>query len=215
MIGSSGHAKVIIDIVEKEKKFQIVGILDRFRSPGEETLGYKILGSEDNLPDLISQYAIDGIIIAIGDNFTRSKVVYQVAELCPEIEFITTIHPRATIARDVSIGHGSVIMAGVTINSCCSIGKFCILNTHSTLDHDSTIEDFVSLAPHSATGGNCHIEKFSSICIGAILIHGIRVGEHSVIGAGATVLNDIAAYTISFGTPAKFIRERKPGEKYL
>ena len=215
MIGSSGHAKVIIDIVERERKFQIVGILDRFRSPGEKTLGYKILENKNNLPDLISQYSIEGIVIAIGDNFIRSKEASQVAELCPELEFITTIHPSANIARDVSIGHGSVIMAGASINSCCTIGNFCILNTHSSLDHDSTIEDFVSLAPHSATGGNCHIERFTSIGIGATLIHGIRIGEHSVIGAGSTVLNDIAAHAVSFGTPAKYIRDRKPGEEYL
>ncbi|MEA3416880.1 MAG: hypothetical protein U9R02_12120 [Thermodesulfobacteriota bacterium] len=31
VVGSSGHAKVIIDIVEKEEKFNIVGLLDAFK----------------------------------------------------------------------------------------------------------------------------------------------------------------------------------------
>ena len=39
IIGSSGHAKVIIDIVQQEGKYNIVGLVDRFRNIGEQTLG--------------------------------------------------------------------------------------------------------------------------------------------------------------------------------
>ena len=44
---------------------------------------------------------------------------------------------------------------------------------------------------------------------------GIEIGEHSVIGAGSTVLNNISNNVVAFGTPAKKIRERNRGEKYL
>ena len=48
IVGSSGHARVIIDIVQQEKKFNIVGLLDRFRNVGEHVLGYPILGNCKN-----------------------------------------------------------------------------------------------------------------------------------------------------------------------
>jgi sugar O-acyltransferase (sialic acid O-acetyltransferase NeuD family) len=215
IIGSSGHARVVVDIIEKEGKYQLLGILDRFRTQGEETLGYPILGTEEDLPQLIEHHSVGGILIAVGDNFTRSHIARHVNELCPSLEFITTIHPSANLGRGVSIGDGSVIMAGVSVNPCCTIGNFCILNTHSSLDHESTMEDFASLAPHAATGGNCFIGAHSAIGIGAVLIHGIRIGEHSLIGAGSTVLNPVDPYSIAYGTPAKVIRCRKAGEKYL
>ena len=42
-----------------------------------------------------------------------------------------------------------------------------------------------------------------------------RIGEHTVVGAGSTVMNDIPAYTISYGTPCKIIKKRRQGDKYF
>ena len=69
IVGSSGHAKVIIDIIEKEGKFNIVGLLDAFKEIGESAFGYKILGEEKNLPELIKKYQLLGCIIG---NFSKS-----------------------------------------------------------------------------------------------------------------------------------------------
>jgi acetyltransferase-like isoleucine patch superfamily enzyme len=88
-------------------------------------------------------------------------------------------------------------MAGVTVNPCCSIGRFCILNTNASLDHDSSMNDFSSLAPRVATGGNCKIGACSAICIGATLVHGVSIGEHTVVGAGSTVLGDIESHQLA------------------
>jgi len=215
IIGSSGHAKVVIDIVRKEGKFNIVGLLDKFRSVGDQTLGYPILGKEEDLPNLIRVHCLKGAIIAIGDNFTRSKVASRIKTISPELPFVRAIHPTASIANEVVIEEGTVVMAGVSINPCTSIGRFCILNTHSSLDHDSVLADFASLAPGATTGGNCQIGEYSAISIGAILIHGITIGAHSVVGAGSLVIKSIESFVVAYGAPAKVIRSRLPGDKYL
>ena len=215
LIGSSGHAKVIIDIVQQEGKYNVVGLLDRHRQVDETTLGYRILGKEEDLPALKKVYSLMGVIVAIGDNFYRSKVVALIRKICPDLPFVCAIHPKASIGTDVSIGEGTVIMAGVTINPCSSVGRFCILNTNSSLDHDSTMEDFASLAPGVTTGGNCRIGKYSALGIGATLIHDVQVGKQSVIGAGALVMKSIESFAVAYGTPAIVIRHRKPGDKYL
>lgn len=215
IIGASGHAKVIIDIVERQGKYTIVGLLDQNRKPGEEVLFYQVLGRQDDLPELMHGRGLRGILVAIGDNSTRSKVAAQVRETCPDLPFVSAIHPNASIARDVAIGEGTVIMAGAAVNPCCSIGRFCILNTNSSLDHDSTMEDYSSLAPRAATGGNCRIGTYSALGIGATLIHGVQIGEHTVIGAGATVLGHVGAFKVAYGTPAKTIRQRERHDSYL
>ncbi|WJG10424.1 acetyltransferase [Aliiglaciecola sp. LCG003] len=215
IVGSSGHAKVIIDIVQKEGKYKIAGLLDQSRSVGEETLGYPVIGKEQELPGLIKRYGIDGAIVAIGDNFVRAKVVAAIKDLCPDLPFVSTIHPNASIGTEVSIGEGTVIMAGASINPCSSIGRFCILNTNCSLDHDSILHDFASLAPGSTAGGNCHIGQYSAISIGAIVIHGIHIGEHTVIGAGSLVNKPIESFVVAYGSPALPVRSRKEGDKYL
>lgn len=215
IVGSSGHAKVVIDIVEREGRFAIAGLVDRYREAGESALGYRILGTEDDLPRLAEELHIAGAIVAIGDNFVRSQVVEQVRQLCPGLAFVTAIHPHATIGRDVSIGEGTVVAAGVVVNPCCTIGRHAILNTNASLDHDSTMGDFSSLAPRAATGGTCQIGDFAAIGIGAVLLHGISVGEHTVIGAGATVLRNVGPYCVAYGAPAREIRKRAAGDRYL
>lgn len=215
IIGASGHAKVIIDIVEKEGKHQIAGLIDRSYRENESVLGYPVIGRDEALPSLIIEHKIDGVIIAIGDNYIRSKVAEKLTQICCELKFFSAIHPTVSIAKDVLIGDGTVIMAGVSINSSCEIGCHCILNTNSSLDHDATMADFSSLAPGGTIGGNVRVGKYSAIGIGATIIHNVNIGEYTVIGAGSTVLKDTESLIVAYGSPAKMVRKRKPEDRYL
>jgi len=215
IVGSSGHAKVIIDIIEKEGKYNIVGLLDAFKEVGELAFGYKVLGEEKDLPKLINKYQLIGCIIAIGDNWIRNIVKNKIMEIDATFNFINTIHPSSVIARGVTVGSGTVIMAGAVINSNSKIGDFCIINTNASLDHDSNMSDFSSIAPGVTTGGNVSIGEFSAVSLGVNIIHGITIGKHSVIGTGSTVIKNINDHVVAYGTPAKTIRKRKEGDKYL
>lgn len=44
---------MVIDLFEKEGKYGIIGLIDPFREVGEETLGYKVLGGELDVPELL------------------------------------------------------------------------------------------------------------------------------------------------------------------
>ncbi len=215
LIGSSGHAKVIIDIVEKEGAYQIVGLIDAFRVVGEKTLNYEVLGAEGDLPRIFKEHDLKGAIVAIGDNNVRSVVASKVASICPELSFVCAVHPSAIIGKEAVIGAGTVVMAGAVVNPCCQVGRFCIVNTRSSLDHDSAMGDFSSLAPGVTTGGSCRIGRYSAISIGAVLRHGITIGDNTVVGAGSAVLKDIDAFSVAYGTPARIIRKRQQGDKYL
>jgi sugar O-acyltransferase (sialic acid O-acetyltransferase NeuD family) len=215
IIGASGHAKVVIDVVRREGRYNIAGLLDQSRRAGDEVLGCRVLGKDDDLPGLTSAHSIKGAIVAIGDNFARSSTADRAREICPGLKFVSAVHPRATIATDVSVGEGAVVMAGVVVNPGSSIGRFCILNTNSTLDHDSTMDDYSSLAPGALTGGNCRVGRYSAISIGAVLAHGVQVGEHSVIGAASLVTKPVGPFVVAYGTPAKEVRSRRPGDEYL
>jgi len=215
IVGSSGHAKVVIDIVEREGRYEIAGLLDHVRARGEQTLGYEVLGREGDLPRLLSDFGVNGAIVGIGDNYVRSQVVQRIAQLCPGLRFVSAVHPSSSIAKDVSIGEGTVIAPGVVLGPSCSIGRFCLINTQASLDHDCIMDDFSSVAPHGAVGGGCRIGAHSAISIGAVLKHGIRVGDHTIVGAGALVLSDLQSYRVAFGAPASEIRTRTPGEAYL
>ena len=74
IFGAGGHAKVIIDLVEKEGSHNILGLIDPSKKKGDDLMGYKILGQESDLPGIIANNSIKGGVIAIGDNGLRKKV---------------------------------------------------------------------------------------------------------------------------------------------
>lgn len=214
VIGASGHAKVIIEAIELSKSHHIHGLIDSFKPKGRKLFDYEILGTEDIIPDLRSNGITKGVI-AIGDNWTRFLMYKKILSLVPDFEFIKVIHPSAVISPRVKIGAGTVILPSVTINVDAEIGKHCIVNTYASFGHEGRMDDFSSLAPGVIAGGNVKIGFCSAICLGANIIQGTRIGEHSIIGAGALVLSDVGNFKLMYGVPGTVIKSIEKGEKYL
>jgi len=216
IFGASGHSSVIIDIIEKTTDYHIIGYIDNdINKQNSEFLGYKILGTQKDLISICKKYQVSKGLIAIGNNWIRELVSDLIEKEYSNFEFISIIHPSAQIAKRVKIDKGSVVMAGVVINSNVEIGKHCIINSSSVIEHNCVIKDFSSLAPGVIIGGSVNIGKSTAISIGAVIKNNINIGNCTVIGAGATVLNNINDCVVAYGTPAKFIRNRTKDEEYL
>ncbi len=213
VIGSGGHGKVILDILEKQGIYNILGTIDDNKEKGTTAWqDYKVIGNLSTIRGIQNLY---GGIIAIGDNWIRSQVAKKIISEYPNFNFVNAVHPSSSMAKDVKMGDGNVIMANTSINSSTEIGDHCIINTSSSVDHDNTLENYVTISPGAITGGNVKIGEYSTVSLGANIIHGIEIGKHTVIGAGSTVVNNIQSFVIAYGVPAKIIRERKIGERYL
>lgn len=215
IIGASGHAKVIIDILERLNQYNIIGLVDTYKSKTERLFNYNILGTEHDIPQLIKKHNVFGGIIAIGDNYTRMKLAKAINDQHTNFKFITAIHPQAIIGKNVQIDEGTCVMAGAIINADACIGKHCIINTKSSVGHDCLIKCYNSIAPGATLGGNVHIDKCSSVSINATVIENISIGKHTVIGAAALVNKNIGNFKVAYGIPAKIIKERNKSDKYL
>lgn len=215
VVGASGHARVILDILRSEDRYEIVGLIDSFKSAGTELAGFQVLGNEAFLVESFHRGNIQGAVVGIGDNSIRSRITANLSTAMPDLPFYAAVHARATVSPDSTIGPGTVVMAGAVVNPGCTIGSGCIINTNASIDHDGRMDDFSSLAPACSTGGNVSIGTHSAIGIGAILFHAINVGEHTVIGGGAVVTRDIPACSVAMGVPARVVRQREPGQRYL
>lgn len=215
LFGGGVHVKYCIDIIEKENKVNIVGITDPFLEIGTDILGYKIVGRQENLKKLVSEFKIEAGIITVGDNWTRKIIRDIIIAQIPDFEFVSAIHPSIITGSNVIIGKGTVIMAGCIISPNTKVGEFCFFASGAILEHDSIMEDFSSLSAGSVTGGKVKIRQFSAITLGVVILDRIEIGEHTVIGSGSLVTKDIPGYVIAYGSPARVIRGRAPGEKYL
>src|SRR5205085_5820024 len=123
--GASGHARLLIEAIERERKYRIVGLLDSFKKAGLTALGYDIIGSIEELPALFTRYPIDGAIIGIGDNWVRAKIARQILDVAPGLPFVSIVHPAAELSARASVGHGSIVMAGAAVNPGCVVHNHC------------------------------------------------------------------------------------------
>lgn len=215
IIGSSGHARVVIDIVEKQNKYYIIGLIDTYKAIGEEVLGYRVIGKEEDILYLSKEYKQLHMFVSIGDNFIRNKTVVKMSTMGISFPYAVLIHPSAQIGKGVKIGKGVVIMAGSIINPSSFVGDFSIINTRASVDHDCIIGEFVSIAPGATLGGGVSVGQLGVISIGATVKHGVAVGDNTIIGAGAVLLNNVGTNEVHIGVPAKFHKKRSVGEKYL
>ena len=202
IFGASGHAKVVIDIIERQGLYEIVSLFDDDLSlKGQQIYNYPVLGGKDDLLDCGLEHGI----VAIGGNRARQAVAGWLRD--KGFELITAVHPSAQLARGVKIDSGSVVMAGAIINSDSTIGQDVIINTRASIDHDCRIGDGVHIAPGTTLCGTVTVGEGTFICAGATIIPNLTIGSHVTVGAGSTVIRDVPDGVTVAGSPAKVMRQ--------
>lgn len=209
--GASGHAMVVADIVKLMDGYELVGFLDDISPERRNTLfcGFPVLGGREQLDDL-RRNGVNHIIFGFGNCEARLKL----AELVRAQGFTlaTAIHPQSIIAEEVSIGEGTVIVAGAVVNTGARIGENVIINTLASVDHECVVKDGVHICPGVHLAGRVTVGRASWLGIGVIVIDGIRIGAGTMIGAGAVVVKDIPDGVLAYGVPAKVIEELRTDE---
>lgn len=193
IIGASGHGKVIADIAVKNGYKEIVFLDD---NPNvQECAGFWVVGTLED----IDKYPDYDVIVAIGNACIRKKIQKQVGE----DRLTILIHPQSVISRRVTIGQGTVIMAGAIINSDTRIGEGCIINTGASVDHDCSIGDFVHVSVGVHIAGSVTIGNGTWIGAGATVSNNIEICSECLIGAGAVVVSNIKEKGTYIGVPVK------------
>lgn len=194
LYGASGHSLVVFDSALLAG-FNVVAFRDdapRF----SEIYERKVLCPTDEIPEV-------PCVLTIGNNSIRKKIAET-----QTLEFVTIIHPQSTIAFDVKIGQGTVVMAGVVINPQAEIGRHCIINTSSIIEHEVQIGDYVHISPGAALAGDVQVGEGTHIGINATVIQGVKIGKWCTIGAGAVIIRDVPDGATVVGNPGTIIKQQ-------
>jgi len=167
LIGGGGHCRSVIDVIELEGKYKIAGVIDKKELIGQDVLGYKVIGCDDDLAELFKKYKFAIVTVGqIQSNTLRVKLFNILKNIGYTLP--TIISPLAYLSKYATIGEGSIIMHHALVNTNAKVGKNCIINTKALIEHDAVIED------------NIHIST------GAIINGGVVVKENSFVGSNAT-----------------------------
>ena len=165
LVGGGGHCKSCIDVIEQEEKFSIAGIIDMPEKVGAKILGYPIIGTDDDLPQVAEKYR--SFLITLGQIGSAEKRISLFNLLSAlKVNFPIINSPYSYVSSHAHIGKGSIVMHGVIVNTSATIGENCILNTNSLIEHDAVVE------------AHCHIAT------GAIVNGGVSIGSGSFVGSG-------------------------------
>ncbi len=167
LIGGGGHCRSVIDVIESTKLYKIAGIVDIKEKVGQSVLGYKIIASDDSLPELFKEYKNAFITIGhIESNLLRKKLFEILKNIGFHLPVI--ISPFSYVSKYSSIDEGTIVMHHALINVNVKIGKNCIINSKALIEHDAIIED------------NCHIST------AAVINGGVVVKKDTFFGSNAT-----------------------------
>lgn len=197
ILGSGGHSKVVIDIINEINNYIIIGIFD------DNKTGYfndiPIIGKINEI--LIYKDQIDCFVIAIGNDMIRKKIYENNIDLNWE----TLIHPKSIISRKTIIECGSIVCAGAIIQTDVKIGKHCIINTSCSIDHETIINDYTSICPKATICGQVKIGSCTFIGANATVIQCLNIGNNCIVGAGSVIIRDIDDFSKVVGNPGKNI----------
>lgn len=202
LIGGGGHCKACIDVIECEGKFNIIGILDIQERKGEMVLGYPIIGSDDDIPSLVSESC--SFLITVGQIKSADirKKLYDKLKVL-NAKLATIISRKANVSKHAIIGEGTIVMHAANINVDALIGVNCIINTGSNLEHDVVIGKHCHISTYAVINGNCNIGDETFIGSGSTISNGISVLANVTVGAGSVVYNNINTTGLFAGNPLK------------
>ncbi len=188
LIGGGGHCGACIDVLEQEGRFTIAGIVDVLEKRQLKILGYPVIGSDADLPELTRVYG--NVLITLG----QIKSPHRRRELFSGLRqmgacFPVIQSPLAYVSSHAYVAEGTIVMHQAVINAGARVGLNCIINTKSLVEHDAVIED------------HCHIST------GAIVNGGVKIGSGSFLGSGAVVAESAAIPSNSFIKAHSLYRE--------
>lgn len=169
LVGGGGHCHSVIDVIELQGQYQIYGIVDTVDKKGGSVLGYPVLGTDADLPELFGKCA--NAVITVGhiqSNAARLKLFTIIKKI--GFTLPTIISPLAYVSKHARIGEGTVVMHHALINANAQVGVNCIINTKALVEHDATV------------GDNCHIST------AAVLNGAVQVDEHIFIGSNSVIV---------------------------
>ena len=184
LIGGGGHCKAVIDVIEQEGRFKIIGIVDKSELLGSKVLGYSIIGNDADLDNLAKKYKY--ALITVGQ--IKSPLLrIKLFELAENSGFILTsiISPRAYISKYAIIGRGTIIMHDALINANAQIGENCIINSKTLIEHDCVISNHCHISTNTTINGGVVVKSGCFIGSGVTTKESITITENSFVKAGS------------------------------
>lgn len=200
IIGGSGFAKEVCNLIFLENKYEIAGFIDL--TPETDYITYNenaipIIAESDFL--LNEEYKNSSVVVGVGDPLIISKIFQKYSAF----NFPNIISDNAIVGNDVILGKGNIITQGVIFTTSISIGDGNIFNLSSTIGHDVEIGNYNVINPSVNISGGVSIGNGNLFGVGSIILQYLKIIDNNVIGGASLVTKSVESKKVIVGIPGK------------
>jgi sugar O-acyltransferase (sialic acid O-acetyltransferase NeuD family) len=202
LIGGGGHCRSCIDVIEQLGTYEIMGILDLPEKVNSDIMGYRVIGTDDDIEKLSGPDT--GFLITLGQirsPIPRKKLYHRLMENSLAVPVI--ISPSACVSPHAEIGGGTIVMHQALVNAGAKIGSNCILNSQALIEHEAVIGSHCHVSTGVKVNGQAVIQDECFVGSGSVIYNNIVVAAGTIIAAGSVVRKSITEPGLYQGNPAK------------
>jgi sugar O-acyltransferase (sialic acid O-acetyltransferase NeuD family) len=193
VVGAGGLGKETLDALFARGRSPKGLVLVDDHSPMTELHGVPVRRPED---------ITEGwFVTAVADPELRSRLSARMVRhgLIPTV----VVHPRATLAHDVTPGAGSIVLANAFVSTGVHLGSHVQVQYNTTIGHDTRLGDYVTVLPGANVAGNTTLCQGVTVGSNACVLQGLEVGTGTFVGAGAVVTKRHPDGCVLTGVPAR------------
>lgn len=191
IIGHGGHAKSVVDTIERQGIYKIVGYIVPEKDNNQLREDYPIIGTDNDLERIYLQ-GVHNVAMGIGylgNSFLRLELYNKLKKI--GYKFPVIKDPASVVSDKAIIKEGVFIGKGAIINRDVEIYEMCIINTGAIIEHECLVKAFSHISVGTILCGNVCVGEFSFIGANATIIQGREISNNKIIGAGEVVRKNI------------------------
>lgn len=206
LLGAGGHAKSVVDCIERQGEYRIVGFLDKEERGKACCKEYEVIGGDDDLPKFYEQGIRNAFVTVgfLGRSTVRDRLYDRLKQIGFQLPNI--IDPSAVVAGDVELGEGNFIGKLAMLNADVKIGSMCIINSGALIEHECQVGDFSHISVGTVLCGGVTVGRNTFVGAGSTLIQGITVGDKCIVAAGVTLRKSIRDHEMVYEMNTKRTR---------
>lgn len=203
ILGGSGHAKEIIDVLLLNGFNGDIALFDDVTPEKRWPVLFKDYKRLRSIEELRRWFKNEPSFMIGAGGIKAKHILWKKAVDAGGKPATLQAHNASICTNKDNIDEGCTIMQMVFVSSDVKIGQAVLINARANIHHDVSIGDFSEIAPSALLLGRCHIGKNTLIGAGAIILPDIRIGDDCTIGAGSVVTKNVVNNQLVKGNPAK------------
>jgi sugar O-acyltransferase (sialic acid O-acetyltransferase NeuD family) len=210
IVGCGEQARVTIDALEDQGKYEIVGLVTNTDEElHRRIMGYEVICKDGDVERLVRENGdITGYFLGVGvgtGSMKRRREIYTwMDKLLPAVSIIS---PQSVVSKYASFGRGTFLEAYTRLSNGVVLGNHCLIQSFTSINHDQTIGDNVLVGCNVSMAGS-RIGSHSTIADGSSIGFKKSVGENVLVTDGTVVTKDLPDDVIAYGNPAKTLPRR-------